>query len=309
MSFDIVLPILLTVIGAATPLLFAGLGELVVEKSGVLNLGVEGMMIAGAVAAFAVTATTGSSALGVLVGALAGMAMALVFGVLTLTLASNQVATGLALTIFGLGLSSLIGAGFVGIPVAPLPKLAIPGISDLPLVGPLLFGHDILVYLSLAAVIAVAWFLKKSRAGMILRAVGESDISAHSIGYDVIGVRYKAVLFGGAMAGLGGAFLSLSYTPLWTEGMTAGRGWIALALVVFASWRPWRLLAGAYLFGGVTIAQLYTQSAGGLGIPAQVMSMLPYLATILVLTIIAAGPWKGRLNAPACLGKPFRPST
>jgi simple sugar transport system permease protein len=309
MSPDIVVPVLLTVISAATPLLFAALGELVVEKSGVLNLGVEGMMIVGAVAAFAVAVTTGSSILGVLAGADAGMAMAVIFGVLTLTLAANQVATGLALTIFGFGLSSLIGAGFVGIPVAPLARLSIPGLSDLPLVGLLLFGHDALVYLSLAAVIAVAWFLKRSRAGMILRAVGESVISAHSIGYDVLALRYKAVLFGGAMAGLGGAFLSLSYTPLWSEGMTAGRGWIALALVVFASWRPWRLLAGAYLFGGVTIAQLYTQGAGGLGIPSQVMSMLPYLATILVLTIIAAGPWKGRLNAPACLGKPFRPST
>jgi simple sugar transport system permease protein len=309
MSFEVLAPIFLTVISAATPLLFAALGELVVEKSGVLNLGVEGMMILGAVAAFAVAVTTGSGALGIVVGAAAGMGMAFIFGVLTLTLAANQVATGLALTIFGLGLSSLLGAGFVGIPVPALPKLAIPGVSDLPLVGPLLFGHDALVYLSVAAVAAVAWFLKRSRAGMILRAVGESDISAHSIGYDVIAVRYRAVLFGGAMAGLGGAFLSLSYTPLWTEGMTAGRGWIALALVVFASWRPWRLLAGAYLFGGVTIAQLYSQGAGGLGIPSQVMSMLPYLATILVLTIIAAGPWKGRLNAPACLGKPFRPST
>jgi simple sugar transport system permease protein len=309
MSPDILASVLLTVIGAATPLLFAALGELVVEKSGVLNLGVEGMMILGAVCAFAVTATTGYSTLGILAGLAAGMAMAFIFGVLTLTLAANQVATGLALTIFGLGLSSLIGAGFVGIPVTPLPKLAIPGVSDIPLVGPLLFGHDILVYLSLAAVVAVAWFLKATRAGMVLRAVGESDVSAHSIGYDVIAVRYKAVLFGGAMAGLGGAFLSLSYTPLWTEGMTAGRGWIALALVVFASWRPWRLLAGAYLFGGVTIAQLYSQGAGGIGIPSQVMSMLPYLATILVLTVIAAGPWKGRLNAPACLGKPFRPST
>jgi simple sugar transport system permease protein len=309
MGLDVIAPILITVISAATPLLFAALGELVSEKSGVLNLGVEGMMIMGAVCAFATAVTTGSGALGVLAGAAAGMALAFIFGILTLTLAANQVATGLALTIFGLGLSSLIGAGFVGVPVAALPKLAIPGISDLPLLGPLLFAHDLLVYLSLAAVIGVAWFLRRSRAGMILRAVGESDISAHSIGYNVIRVRYGAVLFGGAMAGLGGAFLSLSYTPLWTEGMTAGRGWIALALVVFASWRPWRLLAGAYLFGGVTIAQLYSQGAGGIGIPAQVMSMLPYLATILVLTIIAAGPWKGRLNAPACLGKPFRPST
>ena len=307
MPLEALAPVLLTVIGAATPLLFAALGELVTEKSGVLNLGVEGMMIVGAVCAFAVAVATGSGALGVLAGALAGMAMAFLFGVLTLTLAANQVATGLALTIFGLGLSSLIGAGFIGIAVDPLPKLALPGIGGLPAVGPLLFGHDALVYLSIAALAGVAWFLKKTRAGMILRAVGESDISAHSIGYNVIAVRYRAVLFGGAMAGLGGAFLSLSNTPLWTEGMTAGRGWIALALVVFASWRPWRLLAGAYLFGGVTILQLYTQGAGGLGIPAQVMSMLPYLATIAVLTVIAAGPWKGRLDAPACLGTPFRP--
>ena len=301
--------VLLTVISAATPLLFAAMGELVVEKSGVLNLGIEGMMLAGAVAAFAVTVSYDSAILGVLAGALAGAALAFVFGVLTLTLAANQVATGLALTIFGVGLTALIVASYVGVPVQPLPKLDVPGLSDLPLIGSLLFGHDALVYLSIAATLGVAWFLKHSRAGMILRAVGESDISAHSIGYDVISVRYRAVLFGGAMSGLGGAFLSLSSTPMWVEGMTAGRGWIALALVVFASWRPGRVLLGAYLFGGVTILQLYAQGAGGIGIPAQVMSMLPYLATILVLTVIAAGPWKGRLDAPACLGKPFRPST
>jgi ABC-type uncharacterized transport system permease subunit len=301
--------ILVTIISAATPLLFAAVGELVVEKSGVLNLGVEGMMLAGAVTGFAVAVATGSAALGVVAAAAAGAAMAFAFGVLTLTLTANQVATGLALTIFGIGLSALVGSGFVGVPVTPLPKLAIPGVSDIPMIGPLLFGHDALVYLSVAATAGVAWFLRRTRAGMILRAVGESDISAHSIGYDVIRVRYYAVLFGGAMSGLGGAFLSLSYTPMWVEEMTAGRGWIALALVVFGSWRPWRVLFGAYLFGGVTILQLYAQGAGGLGIPAQVMSMLPYLATILVLTVIAAGPWKGRLDAPACLGKPFRPST
>jgi simple sugar transport system permease protein len=308
MAVETTVLVMLTIIGAATPLLFAALGELVVEKSGVLNLGIEGLMLAGAVAAFAVAVTTGSGALGVLAGAAAGLAMAFVFGILTLTLAANQVATGLALTIFGIGLSALAGAGFVGVPVTPLPKLAVPGLSAVPVIGPLLFGHDALVYLSILATVAVAWFLKKTRGGMILRAVGESDLSAHSIGYDVIGVRYRAVLFGGAMSGLGGAYLSLSYTPMWAEEMTAGRGWIALALVVFASWRPWRVLLGAYLFGGVTILQLYAQGAG-VGIPAQVMSMLPYLATILVLTIIAAGPWKGRLDAPACLGRPFRPST
>lgn len=301
--------ILVTIIGAATPLLFAALGELVSEKAGVLNLGVEGMMIAGAVSAFAVTVTTGSGALGILAAILAGTLMALAFGILTLSLLANQVATGLALTIFGLGLSSLVGAGFVGIPVDRLPRLDLPGLSDLPVIGPLLFGHDFLIYLSIAMTVAVAWFLRKTRAGMILRAVGENDVSAHSIGYDVIRVRYLAVIFGGAMAGLAGAYLSLAYTPMWVEGMTAGRGWIALALVVFASWRPLRLLAGAYLFGGVTILQLYAQGAGGFGVPSEVLSMMPYIATILVLTIISAGPWRGRLDAPACLGKPFRPAS
>jgi simple sugar transport system permease protein len=228
---------------------------------------------------------------------------------LTLTLAANQVATGLAPTIFGVGLSALVGASFVGVPVKELPTiLEMFGQSESPAIVQLFLSHDLLVYLSILATGGVAWFLKKSRGGMILRAVGESDISAHSIGYNVIGVRYRAVIFGGAMSGLGGAFLSLSYSPMWAEGMTAGRGWIALALVVFASWRPWRLLLGAYLFGGVTILQLYAQGAG-IGVPAQVMSMLPYLATILVLTVIAVGPWKGRLDAPACLGIPFRPST
>jgi general nucleoside transport system permease protein len=281
----------------------------VVERAGVLNLGVEGMMLAGAVTAFAVTVTTGSATLGIITAAIAGAVLALAFGVLTLSLTSNQVATGLALTIFGIGLSALVGSGFVGVPVERLPRLTMAGLSDLPIVGPLLFSHDVLVYLSIAATVAVAWFLKRSHGGMVLRAVGESDVSAHSIGYDVIRVRYTAVLFGGVMAGLGGAYLSLAYTPMWAEEMTAGRGWIALALVVFSSWRPLRLLLGAYLFGGVTILQLYAQGAGGFGVPAQVMSMLPYLATILVLVIISAGPWKGRLNAPACLGKPFRPAT
>jgi simple sugar transport system permease protein len=309
MTFDATVLILITVISAATPLLYAALGELVVERSGVLNLGIEGMMLAGAVTAFAVTVTTGNAMLGIVTGALAGTALALAFGVLTLSLLANQVATGLALTIFGIGLSALVGSGFVGIPVDRLPRLSISGLTDLAIIGPLLFGHDVLVYLSVLATVGVAWFLKRTRAGMILRAVGESDVSAHSIGYNVIKVRYLAVLFGGAMAGLGGAFLSLSYTPMWVEEMTAGRGWIALALVVFSSWRPGRLFLGAYLFGGVTILQLYAQGAGSFGVPAQVMSMLPYLATILVLAVIAGGPWKGRLDAPACLGKPFRPAT
>ncbi len=309
MSADPSVLILLTVISAATPLLFAALGELVVEKSGVLNLGVEGLMLAGAVSAFATMVTTGSAILAILAGALAGAGLALVFGLLTLSLMTNQVATGLALTIFGIGLSALAGSGFVGIPVEPLPKLDLPIVSSLPVIGPLLFGHDALVYLSIVMTAVVAWFLTRTRAGMILRAVGESDESAHAIGYNVIAVRYLAVLFGGVMCGLGGAFLSLSYTPMWADEMTAGRGWIALALVVFGTWRPWRVLAGAYLFGGVTILQLHAQGLGAIGIPAQVFSMLPYLATILVLTIISARTLGRRLNAPACLGKPFRPTT
>ncbi|MDR3434999.1 ABC transporter permease [Telmatospirillum sp.] len=294
------------VISASTPLLFAATGELVVERSGVLNLGVEGMMLMGAVTGFAVAVSTGNPMLGILAAAVAGAALALVFAALTLTLMANQVATGLALTIFGIGLSALLGSGFVGQTVPALPKLALPGLSSLPVVGPVLFGQDGLVYLSVALTAATAWFLKRTRPGMMLRAVGESAESAHSLGLPVIRIRYLATLFGGAAAGLGGAFLSLSYTPMWMEGMTSGRGWIALALVVFGSWRPWRVLAGAYLFGGVTILQLHAQ--GIFSLPAQVFSMLPYLATIAVLTIISAGPWRGRLTAPAALGKPFRPS-
>ena len=301
--------LLVTVIGAATPLLLAALGELVTEKAGVLNLGVEGMMIVGAITGFAVALSTGSATLGILAAAASGILMSLLFGVLTLTLLANQVATGLALTIFGIGLSSLIGANFVGTPVDRLPVLPIPVLSDIPVIGPALFNHDALVYVSIVATVAITWFLGRTRAGMILRAVGESDISAHSIGHDVIRVRYLAVMFGGLMAGIAGAFLSLGVTPMWIEGMTAGRGWIALALVVFASWRPYRVLIGAYLFGGVSILQLYAQGVGGVGIPSQVFSMLPYLATIIVLTIISAGPWRGRLDAPACLGRPFRASS
>ena len=303
---DTTVLILLTVISAATPLVFAATGELVAERAGVLNLGVEGMMLAGAVAAFATAIGTGSATLAIVVAALAGGLLALLFGVLTLSLLANQVATGLALTIFGIGLSALIGRGYVGTPVDDLPHLAVPGLSDLPVAGPLLFSHDVLVYLSVLMVAAVAWFLRGTRAGLILRAVGESHDAAHSIGYRVIRIRYLAVLFGGMMAGLGGAFLSLSYTPMWVEQMTAGRGWIALALVVFATWRPWRVLLGAYLFGGVTILQLHAQD--WLELPSQVFSMLPYLATILVLTLISTGAARGRLSAPACLGRPFHPT-
>ncbi|MDP6342527.1 MAG: ABC transporter permease [Alphaproteobacteria bacterium] len=300
--------VLVTVIGAATPLLFAALGELVSEKSGVLNLGVEGMMLVGAVCAFAAALTTGSPAAGILAGAAAGMLTALLFGVLTLSLLANQVASGLALTIFGVGISALIGRDFVGTPLPRLPLLEIPGLSDLPVVGRLLFGHDVLVYLSIAAVPAVIWLLDRSRTGLILRAVGENHEAAHALGHSVIVVRYLAVMFGGAMAGLGGAYLSLAHTPMWAENMTAGRGWIALALVVFATWRPGRVLLGAYLFGGVTVAQLHVQGFG-VDIPSQILSMLPYLATIAVLVAISADSVRVRLNAPASLGRIFHPDS
>ncbi|MBT3700500.1 MAG: ABC transporter permease [Alphaproteobacteria bacterium] len=302
-----IVPVVLTVITASTPLVFAAIGELVTEKSGVLNLGVEGMMLVGAVSAFAVASSTGSGSLGIIAGAAAGALMAAIFGWLTLTLLANQVATGLALTIFGVGFSALIGSAFVGFAIEPLPKLNLPGLSEIPIVGPLLFGQDFLVYLSFASVFAVGWFLKNSHGGMVLRAVGESHDSAHAIGYNVIGIRYLATMFGGAMSGLGGAYLSLVYTPMWAENMTSGRGWIALALVVFATWRPGRLILGAYMFGGITILQLNAQGLG-LDVPSQLMSMLPYLATIVVLVLISRDQTKIRLNAPACLSQPFRPA-
>jgi simple sugar transport system permease protein len=298
--------IILTVITAATPLLLAAIGELVVERSGVLNLGVEGMMLMGAVAGFALTNTTGYTLAGILGGMLAGAAISLVFAFVTLTLVANQVASGLALTLFGLGLSGLLGESFVGVPGIKLPSLHIPGLTDLPFFGRILFGQDLLVYVSFALVAGVTWFLFRTRAGLVLRAVGDNHVSAHSLGYRVILVRYLAVLFGGACAGLGGAYMSIAYTPLWVENMTAGRGWIALALVVFSSWLPWRLAVGAYLFGAVSILQLHAQPLG-LGVPSQFLSMLPYLVTILVLVIISTNRRATRLNTPACLGKSFVP--
>lgn len=301
---DLVLNILLGVAVAATPLVFASIGELVAEKSGVLNLGVEGMMIVGAIAAFAGTYGSGSYIVGIAVGAVAGATMGALFGVLTLTLMSNQVACGLALTLFGLGLSALIGQAYSGISLPQFPQVHIPLLTDIPFFGRLIFGEDALVYLSIALVVGVWWFLTKTRGGLILRAVGENHEAAHGIGYPVIRIRYLAVMFGGACAGLGGAYLSLVQTPLWVEKMSAGRGWIALALVVFASWRPFRVLGGAYLFGGITIMQLHSQALG-LKVDAQILSMLPYLATILVLVIISRDRVKMKLNAPSCLGKVF----
>ncbi|SFK86495.1 simple sugar transport system permease protein [Pseudovibrio ascidiaceicola] len=298
--------VLLTIITASTPLLLAAIGELVVERSGVLNLGVEGMMIVGAVMGFAATQATGSPYIGIVAAMISGVAMSLLFGFLTLNLMANQVATGLALTILGLGLSGMIGEAFIGQPGISLKPIALPVLSAIPFVGPLLFNQDILVYASYGLVIAVYFVLFRSRTGLIIRAVGDNHGSAHSLGYSVIQVRYLAVMFGGACSGLAGAYLSLIYTPQWVEGMTAGRGWIALALVVFASWRPARVLIGAYLFGAVSILQFHAQAAG-IGLPTQLMSALPYLATIIVLIMISRNKTLAKVNTPACLGKPFVP--
>ncbi|MFD2173749.1 ABC transporter permease [Rhodobacter lacus] len=293
---------------ASTPVLLAATGELVAEKAGVLNLGVEGMMILGAVAGFATAVTTGSPVLGFLGGALAGAVLASLFAVLTQILLSNQTATGLALTLFGLGLSALFGKGFEGVRPPPTPKLEFGPLSDLPVLGPILFHHDWMVYLSLALVLATWAFLKYARAGLILRAVGENDDAAHALGYRVIAVRFAALAFGGALAGLGGAYLSLVRVPQWTEGMTAGAGWIALAIVVFASWKPERVLIGAYLFGGITALQLQLQAAG-YAIPVHLLSMAPYVITVLVLVILSATHRHGAPAAPAALGRSFHASS
>src|SRR5919197_256989 len=287
--------ILLTIATASTPLLIAAIGELVVERSGVLNLGVEGMMLMGAVTGFGVALMTGSPWLGVFAAIIVGALFSLLFGFLTLTLVTNQVATGLALTLLGIGFSGMLGVSFVGLPGMRLGNLSIPLLSDLPLVGRFVFGEDPIFYISILLTAGVAWFLFRTRAGLTLRSIGDNHSSAHALGIDVIGIRYLAVMFGGACAGLAGAHLSLVYTPQWVENMTAGRGWIALALVVFASWRPWRVFAGAYLFGAITIVQLHIQAInlddlaflpGPLfwlasvvkSIPSQFLSSLPYLA-------------------------------
>lgn len=304
MTTDTLVLILFATITASIPLVFAALGELVVEKSGVLNLGVEGMMIVGAISSFIVAVETGQLWLAVIAGAVAGALMALIFGVITLSMMANQVATGLALTIFGTGLSAFMGQEYSSVALDGIKAISIPGLSEIPIIGKLLFLHDPLVYIALLTFAAISWFLYRSRGGLVLRATGESPASAHALGYSVLKIRYLAVLFGGMMAGLGGAYLSLAYTPLWAEGMTAGRGWIALALVVFATWRPGRVLMGALLFGGVTIAQFHLQGTG-VEIPSQFLTMLPYLATIVVLVIISRDVNLIRMNAPASLGQPF----
>jgi len=294
-------------IAASTPILLAGIGELVVEKSGVLNLGVEGMMIIGAVMGFMTAVNTGSPALGFVVGALGGAALSLIFGVLTQVLLANQVASGLALTLFGLGLAALLGVPYAGINPPLTPDLFPEAMRTIPVVGPILFGHDLIIYLSVLLVAAVWYTLARTRIGLIIRAVGESHDAAHALGYKVIRIRLAAIAFGGACAGLGGAYLSLVRVPSWTEGMTAGAGWIALALVVFASWKPWRVLLGAYLFGGIAALQLRLQAAE-VGVPVALLDASPYLITILVLVLISSDRTRTALNAPASLGKVFHAS-
>jgi len=305
-SFALALaPLIAASINAGTPLMLAALGLLINEKSGVVNLGAEGMMLVAAIAGFAVAVDSGSVALGFAAGAIAGMLLAGFFALLTVWLGTNQYATGLALSLFGAGASAYIGIGYVGKSLQN-PKFSLPWLSELPFVGTALFRQHPMVYLALLLCAAIAWFLHRSRAGLVLRAVGESPSSAHALGYNVRAIRLSALLFGGACCGLAGAFMSLVYTPQWVEGMVAGRGWIALALTVFATWRPARVLVGAYLFGGVTILSFQLQGMG-VAIASQWLSMLPYLATILVLVVISSNANWIRLNMPASLGRNFDP--
>src|SRR5262245_21787274 len=302
---ELVEAIILSVLAASTPLLLAATGELVTERSGVLNLGVEGMMIMGAACGFGGAWLSGSIIVGALCGIVAGMLMSMIFALMTLGLAVNQVATGLALTILGVGLSGLIGAGFVGERITSAPHLYIPGLTAIPLIGRVLFGEDAFVYLSIALIIGNWYFFYRTRGGLILRACGDNHLSAHELGYPVLKIRLFAVMFGGACAGMAGAYLPLAYRPFFIPGMTAGRGWIALALVVFSSWRPARLVVGAYLFGAVSILQLHAQGWGA-GIPSQFMSALPYLATVIVLVLLSRAR-SGGSTAPAALGTVFVP--
>ena len=306
MDFGAINPTILiaSLMVAAVPIMLAALGELVVEKSGVLNLGVEGMMIIGAIAGFVTAVHTGSPVAGFAGGAVAGALLSLVFAFLTQFLLTNQVATGLALTLFGLGLSSLAGQGYNGIKPPATHAVPFGPLADIPFFGRVVFGHDWMVYASIALVALVWWVLRATRLGLVIRAVGENHEAAHSLGYKVNRIRLGCIAFGGAMAGLGGAYMSLVRVPQWVDGITAGAGWIALAIVVFASWRPWRVLIGAYLFGGITVLQLNLQAAGS-AIPVEYLSMSPYLVTIVVLVIMSSGRGRASLNAPAALGQNF----
>ncbi len=308
MDIDLITNVLYAMVRTGTPLLIVALGEMVCEKSGVLNLGQEGMMLMGAVAGFIATLLTGNIFFGFMLAIIAGILMSQLFAVIALGLSANQVATGLALTIFGTGLSAFIGSDFVGKPIDGLSAIAIPVLSDIPVIGKMLFAQDLIVYLSFGLFAAVYWFFRSSRTGLIVKAVGENPDAANAIGLPVMRTRYLAVAFGGAMAGLAGGYLSLAYTPLWAENMTAGRGWIALALVVFASWRAERVLLGAYLFGLASILHLVAQGLG-FAVSPNLLAMLPYVATVFVLVMLSRNQSRSKLFAPVSLGKPFHASS
>jgi ABC-type uncharacterized transport system permease subunit len=300
--------LLAATLNAGTVLAIASLGLLINEKAGVLNLGAEGMMLCAAIAGFATVVHTGSDVAGFLAGMGAGALLAAIFGVLVIWLGTNQYATGLALSLFGAGFSAFAGIRYVQEKLPERPSFAIPYLSEVPWIGPALFQQHPMVYIAMGLCVGLIWFLFKSRTGLVLRAVGESPESAHALGYPVRRIRLAAVVMGGALCGLAGAYISVIYTPLWVEGMVAGKGWIALALTTFATWRPARVLLGAYLFGGVTMLQFHLQGAG-VDVPSQMLTALPYLSTIVVLALISRNPAWIRVNMPASLGKPFHPGS
>ena len=295
-------------LNAGTVLALASLGLLINEKVGIVNLGAEGMMLCAAIAGFATVVHTGNDWLGFAAGMGAGALLATIFGVLVIWLNTNQYATGLALTLFGTGFSAFAGTAFVQARIPERASFAIPILADIPLLGPALFRHHPLVYITVIFTLWLIWFLYRTRSGLVLRSVGESPESAHALGYPVQRIRLAAVVAGGALCGLAGAYISVIYTPLWVEGMVAGKGWIALALTTFATWRPARVLLGAYLFGGVTMLQFHLQSTG-VDVPSQFLTMLPYLATIVVLVLISRNPHWIKINMPASIGKPFYPGS
>ena len=300
--------LLAATLNAGTVLAIAALGLLINEKAGIVNLGAEGMMLCAAIAGFATVVHTGNNWMGFAAGAGAGALLAAIFGVLVIWLNTNQYATGLALSLFGVGFSAFSGISYVQAKLPERPQFSIPFLGNIPLVGPALFRHHPAVYLTILFAGALIWFLYRTRAGLVLRSVGESPESAHALGYPVRRIRLAAVVAGGALCGIAGAYISIVYTPLWVEGMVAGRGWIALALTTFATWRPARVLLGAYLFGGVTMLQFHLQGVG-VDVPSQFLSMLPYLATIVVLALISRNPAWIRVNMPASIGKPFYPGS
>jgi ABC-type uncharacterized transport system permease subunit len=300
--------LLAATLNAGTVLALASLGLLINEKVGIVNLGAEGIMLCAAIAGFATVVHTGNDWLGFAAGMGAGAILAAIFGVLVIWLNTNQYATGLALTLFGTGFSAFVGTAYVQAKITERATFAVPWLSDIPLVGPALFRHHPLVYLTVLFALGLIWFMYRTRSGLVMRSVGENPESAHALGYPVRLIRLLAVVVGGALCGLAGAYVSIIYTPLWVEGMVAGKGWIALALTTFATWRPARVLLGAYLFGGVTMLQFHLQAIG-VEMPSQFLTMLPYLATIVVLALISRNPQWIRINMPTSIGKPFYPGS